>query len=105
MSTTEHIFSLHGIITHYLNYNKRVMCAFTDNSKASGYVVRDHLWFKLIKLGIRSKILNSIMSMFENVKSQVKFNNAKGEEFVCYTGVRQGECLFPFLFSMSVNNL
>ena len=43
--------------------------------------------------------------MYENVKSRVKFNNAKGEEFVCYTGVRQGECLSPFLFSMFVNGL
>ena len=32
-------------------------------------------------------------------------NNAKGDEFVCYTGVRQGECLSPFLFSMFVNDL
>ena len=32
-------------------------------------------------------------------------NNVKGEEFVCYTGVRQGECLSPFLFSMFVNDL
>ena len=81
------------------------MCAFTDISKAFRYVIRGNLWFKFIKLGIRSQILNSIMSMFENVKSQVKFNNAKGEEFVCCTGVRQGECLSPFLFSICVNDL
>ena len=29
----------------------------------------------------------------------------KSEDFVCYTGVRQGECLSPFLFSMFVNDL
>ena len=105
MSTTDHIFSLHGIITHYLNNNKRLFCAFIDFSKAFDYVVRDNLWFKLIKLGIRGKILNIIMSMYENVKSRVKFNNAKGEEFICYTGVRQGECLSLFLFSMFINDL
>ena len=105
MSTTDHIFSLHGIITHYLNNNKRLFCAFIDFSKAFDYIVRDNLWFKLIKLGIRGKILNIIMSMYENVKSRVKFNNAKGEKFVRYTGVRQGECLSPFLFSMFVNDL
>ena len=74
------------------------MLSLTTQKKASGYVLRDNLWFKLIKLGIRSKILNSIMSMFENVKSQVRFNNAKDEEFVCYTGVRQGECYLHFCF-------
>ena len=41
----------------------------------------------------------------QNVKSRVKFNNEKGEDFVCFTGVRQGECLSPFLFSMFVNDL
>ena len=98
MSTTDHIFSLHGIITHYLNNNKRLFCAFIDFSKAFDYVVRDNLWFKLIKLGIRGKILNIIMSMYENVKSRVKFNNAKGEEFICYTGVRKGSVYLHFCF-------
>ena len=63
------------------------------------------MWFKLIELGVRGKILNVIMSMYNNVKSKVKFNNDKGEEFTCYTGVRQGECLSPFLFSMLINDL
>ena len=38
-------------------------CAFIDFTKAFDYVVRDHLWMKLIKLGIRGNILNSIKSM------------------------------------------
>ena len=45
------------------------------------------------------------MSMYENEKWRVKFNNAKGEAFVCFTGVHQGECLSPLLFSMFVNDL
>ena len=56
-------------------------------------------------MGVRGKILNVIMSMYSNVKSKVKFNNEKGEEFICHMGVRQGECLSPFLFSMFVNDL
>ena len=79
--------------------------AFVDFSKAFDYVVRDNLWFKLIELGVRGNILNVIMSMSNNVKSKVKFNNEKGEEFTCYTGVRQGECLSLFLFSILFNDL
>ena len=105
MGTTDHIFSLHGIISHYVNTRKRLYCAFVDFSKTFDYVVRDNLWFKLIKLGVRGKILNVIMSMYNNVKSKVEFNNEKGEEFICHTGVRQGECLSPYLFSMFVNDL
>jgi len=35
-----------------LNTGKRLFCAFIDFSKAFGYVVRDNLWTKLIKLGV-----------------------------------------------------
>ena len=50
MSTTDHIFfSLHDLISHYLN--KNIFCAFIDFSKTFDYVVRNNLWYKLIKLG------------------------------------------------------
>ena len=32
-------------------------------------------------------------------------NNTLSEEFSCYVGVRQGDCLSPFLFSMYFNDL
>ena len=43
------------------------------------------------------------MSMYQNVKSKVKFDGEKSDTFACYTGARQ--CLFPFLFSMLINDL
>ena len=76
-----------------------------DFTKAFDYVVRDNLWFKRIKLGIRGNILNIIKSMYETVKSKVRFENQLSEEFSCMLGVRQGECLSPFLFSMFLNDL
>ena len=105
MGTTDHIFSLHGLISHYLNNNRKLFCAFIDFSKAFDYIVRDKLWNKLIKLGIRGNILNIVMSMYQNVKSKVKFDGEKSDTFACYTGVCQGECLSPFLFSMFINDL
>ena len=38
--------------------------------------------------------------MYRNIKSRVKFNNTLDKEFSSYVGVRQGECLSPFLSSM-----
>ena len=43
--------------------------------------------------------------MYRNIKSKVKFNNTLSGEFSCYVGVRQGECLSPFLFCMYINDL
>ena len=105
MSTVDNIFVLHGLITHFLNNDKQLFCSFIDFPKAFDYVVRDILWFKLIKYGIRGKILDIIIAMYKDVKSKVKLNNMLSEDFSCMTGVRQGECLSPILFAMYVNDI
>ena len=88
-----------------INQGRKLFCAFVDFTKAFDYVVRDNLWFKLIKLGIRGNILDIIRSMYNSVKSRIRFDNHISNEFSCILGVRQGECLSPFLFSMFLNDL
>jgi hypothetical protein len=105
MGTIDNIFVLNGIINHLLNLNKKLYVAFVDFTKAFDYVVRDILWFKLIKLGVRGNILNILQSMYKSIKSRVKYDNNVSEDFVCMLGVRQGECLSPFLFSMYLNDI
>ena len=43
--------------------------------------------------------------MSEHVKSRVKLENVLSNNFEFFLGVRQGECLSSFLFSMYVNDL
>ena len=105
MGTTDNIFVLHGIITHMLNQGKQLFCAFVDFTKAFDYIVRDNLWAKLIKLGIRGNILNIIKSMYNCAKSRVKYMNTLSEQYETVLGVRQGECLSPFLFAMFLNDI
>ena len=105
MSTVDNCFVLQSLISHCLNTNKKLYAAFVDFKKAFDYVVRDVLWYKLIKAGVRGKILNVIQAMYNNIKSRVKFDNELSNDFVSYIGVRQGECLSPFLFSMYLNDL
>ena len=105
MSTVDNIFVLHGLISHAINRDKKLFCAFVDFTKAFDYVVHDIIWYKLIRLGVRGKILNVIRSMYSHVKSKVKFNNEISKGFECHLGVRQGECLSPFLFAMYVNDI
>ena len=105
MGTADNIFVLHGIINHLLNKGEKLFCAFVDFTKAFDYVVHDIIWFKLIRLGVRGKILNVIRSMYSHVKSKVKVNNDISTGFECQLGVRQGECLSPFLFAMYVNDI
>ena len=105
MGTTDNIFVLHGLITHILNQGSKLYCAFVDLTKAFDYVVRENLWYKLIKFGLRGKVLNIIKSMYLSVKSRVKHCNKLGNEFYCSLGVRQGECLSPLLFSLFLNDI
>ena len=105
MSTTDNIFVLHGLITHLLNEGKKLYCAFVDFTKAFDYIVRENIWYKLIKYGLRGKILDIIKSMYTSVKSRVKYCNNLGNEFMCSLGVRQGECLSLLLFSLFLNDI
>ncbi|MCG8047978.1 MAG: reverse transcriptase family protein, partial [Candidatus Thiodiazotropha endolucinida] len=105
MGTVDNIFVLNSLISHCLNNNEYLYCAFIDFTKAFDFVVRDILWFKLLKSGVRGKILDIIRSIYTIVKSRVKYNNSLSEPFTCQMGVRQGECLSPFLFSMYINDL
>lgn len=51
--------------------------------------MRDIIWYKLIKLGVRGKMLDIIKSMYENVRSRVKYNNTLSDDFICLLGVTQ----------------
>ena len=104
-STTDCIYVLQNIISDYVQRGKKLYALFVDYSKAFDYIVRDNLWFKLLHCGIHGRTLNIITSMYKSVKSKVFIDGDKSESFNCKLGVRQGECLSPFLFAIYVNDL
>ena len=75
MGTPDNVFVLHGLINHLIDKGKKLYCTFVNFKKAIDFINRDIIWFKLIKLGVRGKMLNVIESMYKNVKARVKFNN------------------------------
>jgi len=83
MSTSDNVFILHGINSYMLNSGKKLFCAFVNIIKAFDYVVRDNVWLKLVKLGIRGEMLNIIRSMYSSVKSRVKLLNELSDEYEC----------------------
>ena len=93
------------MIHYYVQNGKRLYTLFIDFQKAFDYIVHDNLWFKLINIGISGKMLKIMTSMYQNVRSKVFLNGIKSESFPIKVGVRQGECLSPFLFAMYINDL
>lgn len=73
--------------------------------KAFDTVWRVGLWQKLISSNITGKIFKSIYNLYSNVKSCVRHNSSCSNFFPCEVGVRQGENLSPFLFSLFLNDL
>lgn len=54
---------------------------------------------------INGKCFNVIKSLYENIKSRVSTNDGSTPFFDCLIGVRQGENLSLFLFSIFLNDL
>ena len=100
MGTLDNIFVLPSLYTHCLNNNIKLYSAFIDFRKAIDFDVRDVLWFKLIESGIRGKILKVSNQCTKVLKVELSLII-----IVSHIGVRQGECLSPFLFSMYINDL
>ena len=43
--------------------------------------------------------------MYEGIKAKIRVNGVLSDTFPCQLGVRQGENLSPFLFSLYLNDL
>ena len=50
-------------------------------------------------------MLAIIRSMYNSVRSRIKYVKTLSEDFIWCLGVRQGESLSPFLFSMDLNDI
>ena len=75
-----------------------------DYRKAFDSVNRYKLLFKLARSGITGKLSGIIKSMYESLKSSVKFQSQFSHFFDCKVGLMQGEALSPILFSIYIND-
>jgi hypothetical protein len=60
---------------------------------------------KLQRSEIKGKCFKVIFNMYTGVKSCVQYNCSQSDFFPCLTGVRQGENLSPFPFSIFLSDL
>jgi hypothetical protein len=99
------MFVLHSYFEILKNKKKKLFCAFVDFEKAFDTVWHDALWYKMLLNNINGNMYQVIFNMHQNIKSCLFYNGNKSEYFPCEIGVRKGENLSPFIFSLFLNDL
>ena len=103
-STTDHIFALHSLINILQSGRTKLFCSFIDLNRAFDSVWRDRLLYKIKQFDITGKCFRLIKSMYGGIKSCVSVNGVSSNYFPSNIGLRQGENLFPFLFTIFLND-
>lgn len=104
-STMDHCLLLKLLIDYYMASKKKLFCAFIDYQKAFDKIEHCLLWKKLINSNITGKLFSVIKNLYKDIKSCVFLEGKKSDFFVSNIGVRQGENLSPFLFSLFINDI
>ncbi len=103
--TTDNILILNSLIQHQKLKHKPLYVCFVDFTNAFDYINRSVLYYKVIKRGVRGKLLNIIMNMFDKAKCKVKWKGLVGGHIDSEFGVLQEGMLSPKLFTEFLTDL
>ena len=101
----DHLSTLTTIIETRKLHNLSTYVAFIDFKKAYDWINRELLFEKLQSIGISSKMLQAICSLYNNVQSCVRVNGNLTDWFEVNQGLKQGCILSPLLFNIFLNDL
>ena len=104
-STVDCIFLFHSIIAKTISQGHKLYCCFVDYRKAFDTVNRNFLWHKLIENNLSSRMVQSLKSMYQNVKTCIKVQNNYTTFFSSHAGLKQGDPLSAILFVLFINDL
>ncbi len=87
--TSNNLYILQALVNGQKFKNKPLYVCFIDFTNAFDYVNRYALYHKLIKRGIKGKMLNLICDMYKKAKCRVKWKGQVGSEIDSEYGVMQ----------------
>ncbi len=101
----EHIFSLCTILRNRKSQKKSTSLAFLDAEKAYNCVDRNLVLYKLLRIGIKGHIYESIKNIYQNSYCSVNVNNMLTDWFNTKAGINQGDSLSLTKFGIFIKNI
>lgn len=104
-STVDNVYNLCSVIQLKFSEKKKVYAFFVDFKAAFDRVPRTALMYKLSCMGVSTKFLNLLKSLYTGTMSAVWNGSDLSEYFETLSGVKQGCILSPTLFALFLNDL
>ena len=105
LTTVDHIVRLESTIQDALTNKKYCVAVFFDLESAYDCVWHFALVYKLVKLGVKGKLLAWIEEFLRNRKFRVFFEGCSSTVRKASSGVPQGSVLSPTLFNVMMTDL
>ena len=103
LSTEHQLFALRHLVEDSRRKHLPLYACFLDFAKAYDSVPRHLLWHILQQIGVPSRFLGAVQSMYNNVTCRVGIGGVLGECFESCWGVKQGCPLSPTLFGVFID--
>lgn len=104
-STMDNIYSLSALVNLKFSEKKKLYAFFIDFRAAFDKVPRKLLFYKLHRIGVSTKMLNFIESMYNRTEVAVWNGDEFSDYFETKSGVKQGCLISPLLFALYLNDL
>lgn len=104
-STMDNIYNITSIANLKFAESKKLYAFFIDFKAAFDKIPRKLLFYKLHTLGISTKLITIIESMYKCTKAAVWTGNDLSDYFETESGVKQGCLLSPLLFALYLNDM
>ncbi|XP_060562301.1 uncharacterized protein LOC132721934 [Ruditapes philippinarum] len=105
-SAVDNIFRLQSMVQKYLSKKcGRFYCIYVDFRKAFDKINHNRLFVSLEKKGIHGQFMNTLKSLYTDLKSCVKLNNNVTDFFSCNIGTRQGDKTSSTIFDLFIDEL
>ena len=104
-SCAQHVFTLTETLQNRINNKKSTHLCFVDFSKAFDFIDRNLMLAKLVSMGMKGKLYQSIKGTYETTLNAIRLNGEVGPWFATENGTKQGDNLSPSLFSVYISDL